>query len=224
MLDTLKTLCALDGVSGDEGQVRDCIISLVSPYADDVATDVMGNVIVFKRGAKTPEKKVVLCAHMDEVGIIVTSIADDGCLKFAMAGSVDSRVVAGKAVTIGKNRVFGVIACKAMHFVKGKARDKAVETEELYIDIGADDKEEAAKLVSPGDTGAFCGDIQEFGDGYIKAKAIDDRLGCAVLIGLIKSDLPIDCGFVFSVQEEVGLRGAYTAAYRTRPDIALMIE
>ena len=224
MLDTLKTLCALDGVSGDEGRVRDCIISLVSPYAGEVATDVMGNVIVLKRGAKTPEKKIVLCAHMDEVGIIVTGITDDGCLKFAMAGGVDSRVVAGKTVFIGKNRVFGVIACKAMHFIKGKDRDKAVETEELYIDIGADNKEDAAKLVSPGDTGAFDGDIQEFGDGYIKAKAIDDRIGCAVLIELIKSELPIDCGFVFSVQEEVGLRGAYTAAYGTRPDIALMIE
>lgn len=224
MFDDLKALCALSGVSGDEGEVRDYIISRVGGNADEVMTDVMGNVIVYKKGAKAPSKKLMLCAHMDEVGVIVTSITDDGYLKFAMVGGVDNRVVIGKSVTLGKQRVFGVICCKAMHLSKAKDREKAIETEELYIDIGAKNKEEASIVVSPGDTGAFDAEICEFGDGFIKAKAIDDRFGCALLIALIESELPIDCLFAFTVQEEVGLRGAYTASYRTAPDIALIVE
>ena len=224
MVDTLKSLCELSGVSGDEREVRDYIISLVSGYADEVMTDVMGNVIVFKKGAKTPAKKVVLCAHMDEVGVIVTSITDDGFLKFAMAGLVDSRVVVGKSVTLGKQHIPGIIGCKAIHLLKDKERDKNLEIDEMYIDIGVNNSEDAEKLVSLGDTGAFDAEIREFGDGFIKAKAIDDRVGCTVMAELIKSDLPIDCRFTFSVQEEVSMRGALTAAYRTAPDIALIIE
>ena len=225
MIETLKNLCALSGVSGDEGEVRDHIISLIKGHADEVVTDVMGNVIVFKKGAKAPAKNIVLCAHMDEVGVIVTGITDDGYLKFATVGSVDDRVVVGKGVTLGKQRVLGVVGCKAIHLVKEKDREKTLDIDELYIDIGAGSREEAGKYVLPGDTGAFDAEIREFGDGYIKAKAIDDRFGCAVLIELIRSELlPIDCQFTFSVQEEVGLRGAHTAAYRTAPDIALIIE
>jgi endoglucanase len=130
----------------------------------------------------------------------------------------------GKTVFIGKQRVFGAIGCKAIHLVNEKDREKSTDVDDMYIDIGAKNKEEAEKLVSLGDTGAFDDEIREFGSGYIKAKAIDDRLGCAILIKLIESDIPIDCVFVFSVQEEVGTRGAYTAAYRTAPDIALIIE
>lgn len=224
MLATLKELCALSGVSGDEDEVREYILDHVKDYADEVVTDAMGNVIVYKKGARTPEKKLVLCAHMDEVGVVVTGISDDGFLRFASAGSVDSRVVAGKAVTFGKQRIPGVIGSKAIHLQKAKDREKVLGIEDLYIDVGAKNKEEAEALVTPGDTGAFDGDIREFGDGFLKAKAIDDRLGCAVLLDLIRSDLPIDCMFAFTVQEEVGLRGASTAAFRTAPDMALIIE
>ena len=224
MMDTLKALCALSGVSGDEGEVRDYIISQVSSYTNDVVTDIMGNVIVTKKGVKTPEKKIMLCAHMDEVGVIVTSITDDGFLKFSTVGGVDDRVVVGKIVKFGKERVFGIIGTKAMHFLKAKDREKALEANDLYIDIGAKNREEAEKLVKLGDTGAFDDDIRIFGDGFIKAKAIDDRFGCTILLELIKTDLPIDCIFVFSVQEEVGLRGASTAAFRAAPDIALIVE
>jgi len=224
MLDTLKELCALSGVTGNEDEVREYILDRVKMRTDDVIVDAMGNVIVSKKGVKTPEKKLVLCAHMDEVGVIATSITDEGYLRFSMAGSVDSRVVVGKMVKFGRNRVSGVIGCKAIHLVKAKDREKALEVDDLYIDIGANNREEAEKLVSPGDTGAFDAEIIEFGDGFIKAKAIDDRLGCAVMLELIESDLPVDCSFAFTVQEEVGLRGSVIAAYRTAPDIALIIE
>ena len=224
MIETLKTLCALNGVSGNEGEVREYILDRLREHADEVMTDVMGNVIAFKKGTKTPEKKLALCAHIDEVGVIITGITDDGYLKFAMTGSIDSRVVIGKTILIGKQRVLGVIGCKAIHITKAKDREKVLETDELSIDIGAKNREEAEKLVMRGDTGAFESEIREFGDGFIKAKAIDDRFGCAVLLELLKSELPCDCMFAFTVQEEVGLRGAYTAAYRTSPDVALIIE
>ena len=186
MLDTLKELCALSGVTGNEDEVREYILDRVKMRTDDVIVDAMGNVIVSKKGVKTPEKKLVLCAHMDEVGVIATSITDEGYLRFSMAGSVDSRVVVGKMVKFGRNRVSGVIGCKAIHLVKAKDREKALEVDDLYIDIGANNREEAEKLVSPGDTGAFDAEIIEFGDGFIKAKAIDDRLGCAVMLELIE--------------------------------------
>ena len=224
MLDILKTLCALNGVSGNEEEVREYIVNRAKKITDEVKTDAMGNVIVFKKGKKTPKEKLVLCAHMDEVGIIITGIKDDGFLHFAKAGGFDNRVILGKAVLIGSKKVQGIIGCKAVHLVKAKDVEKPVEPEDMYIDIGVKTRKEAEDLVSLGDTGAFDEDIREFGDGYIKAKAIDDRFGCAVLLELIESELPVDCTFAFTVQEELGLRGAYTAAYITNPDIALIVE
>ena len=224
MLETLKSLCALSGASGSEDEVREYILSRVERHADDVATDVMGNVIVFKKGAKTPVKKVVLCSHIDEVGVIITGITDEGFLRFAMIGQVDARVIFGKTVVIGKNHVLGVTGSKATHLVKSKERDKVQDADDLYIDIGAKSREEAEKLVSVGDTGVSDNEAREFGDGYVRAKAIDDRVGCAVLLELIGSDLPIDCTFAFTAQEEVGMRGAYTASFREAPDIAMIIE
>jgi endoglucanase len=224
MIEMMKELCALRGVSGNEDEVRDYIVSCTKPHANEVIVDVMGNVIAFKKGAKSPKERLVLCAHMDEVGVIITGYTDDGYLIFAGAGSVDDRVILGKTVIIGKEKVLGIIGCKATHLLSAKERETPTKKEDMYIDIGVNSREEAQKLVALGDTGAFDEDIREFGDGFIKAKAIDDRFGCAVLLELIKTDLPIDCLFAFTVQEEVGLRGAYTAAYHTAPDIALIVE
>ena len=224
MLNTLKTLCALNGVSGDEGEVREYIMSRAKAHATELFSDAMGNLIAFKKGKKTPDKKIMLCAHMDEVGVIVTRITDEGFLKFACIGGIDRRVIIGKPVYIGKERVFGLIANRAIHLVKPEDREKAPQVDELYIDIGAKNREEAEKRVARGDTGAFDGQILEFGDGFVKAKAIDDRLGCAVLLHLLESDLPVDCWFAFTTQEEVGMRGAYGAAFKVAPDIALIVE
>jgi len=224
MLELLKELCAIDGVAGDEGKVSDYIESFSKQYADEVAIDVMGNVLVYKKGAKTPEERVVLCAHMDEVGFVVTYITDDGYLKFGMAGSIDKRVILGKAVKVGKHGVEGVIGCKPAYLVKPENAGKPMAIDEMYIDIGAKDRDAATKRVKLGDAVAFETDIRELGDGLIKSKAIDDRFGCVALLELIKSDLPIDCMFAFTVQEEVGARGAYTAAYSTAPDIAVIVE
>jgi len=224
MLEKMLYLCSLSGVPGSEGEVSAAIAEHAKKYADDVQIDVIGNVIVSKKGEKAPKQKLVLCAHMDEVGIIVTGFTDDGYLRFAKAGSFDNRVILGKAIILGKKKVQGIIGCKAIHLVKDKEREKPLEIEEMYIDIGIKKREEAENLVSLGDAGVFDEPSLEFGEGFIKAKAIDDRFGCAVLMELIESELPIDCTFVFTVQEEVGLRGAYTAAYSTAPDITLIVE
>ena len=214
MLETLKTLCYLSGPSGYEDEVRDYILERVMPHADEVMTDSMGNLIVTKKGRVAPTKKIMLCAHMDEVGIIITGIDDDGYLRFDFLGGVDRRVVIGKRVYIGKNRIPGVIGIKAYHLVDKEEEKSVPKREEMYVDIGAASKDEAEGLVPLGDYGVFDDSVYEFGEGFIKAKALDDRVGCAYMIKLLESELPCDCTFAFTVQEEIGTRGAKVVANR----------
>lgn len=224
MMKLLKELCLLDGVSGNEDAVRDYIMERVKPYADDLRVDPIGNLIVFKKGAVSAPNALMIAAHMDEVGIMVTHITDQGYLKFDFVGGIDRRVVIGKPVTIGEKKVPGVIGLKAIHMTTKAEREKSPKVDELYIDIGAKDKESASRLVSLGDYGAFVSDAVEFGAGMFKAKAIDDRLGCAVMLKLLEEDLPMDVTFAFTAQEEVGTRGAFGAAFSVHPEVALVLE
>jgi endoglucanase len=224
MLNTLKELCRLRGVSGDEDEVRRYIEEKAAPCADGVRTDALGNLIVFKKGKKPAGNRLMLAAHMDEVGIIITRITDEGFLKFGFVGGVDRRVAIGKPVVIGKNKVPGVIGLKAVHLVSREERKKVPKTEALYIDIGAKDRQAAEKLVELGDYGVFVCEPEEFGDGLFKARAIDDRVGCAVMLKLLEEDLPLDVTFAFTAQEEVGTRGAFGAAFSVTPEIALVLE
>lgn len=224
MLDTLETLCCLSGVSGNEKEVRDYILERVMPFADEIRTDAMGNLMVFKKGETTPDERVMLAAHMDEVGLIVTDITDEGFLKFAAAGGVDRRVLPGKRVYVGDGRILGVVGGKAVHLTKGGEERTLPELSDMTIDIGAADRDDAAKRVCLGDAVSFGDSVIRFGDGYLKAKAIDDRVGCAAMVELIESRLPCDCWFAFTVQEEVGCRGAVVAARSIEPDVALILE
>ena len=224
MINTLKTLCALSGVSSFEDEVRDYIRQRVTPYATDLRVDAMGNLIVLKKGARATGNKLMLCAHMDEVGLIIKSITEDGYLKFGCVGGIDRRVLLGKQVALGEQKVTGVIGLKAIHMTTAEERKKVPKLEEYYIDIGLKSREEAEKLVGIGDCGVFVSDVVEFGDGMLKAKAIDDRVGCAVLVKLLEENLPMDCTFVFTVQEEVGTRGAFGSAFSVTPEIALVLE
>ena len=224
MIELLKDLCRLGGVSGNEDQVRDYIRSQAQPYADSIRTDALGNLIVFKKGKKPTGNKLLLAAHMDEVGIIVTRVTDEGFLKFDFVGGVDRRVAIGKPVLIGDRRVPGLIGLRAIHLVSREEMKKVPKTDALYIDIGANDKEAAEKLVSLGDYGIFLGEPEEFGRGFLKAKAIDDRVGCAVMLELLREDLPLDVTFAFTAQEEVGTRGAFAAAFSVTPEVALVLE
>ena len=194
----LKTLCETHGVSGDEGHVRDILLEAVRPYADRITVDVMGNLIVYKKGASA-DKTVMLCAHMDEVGLIVSAVTDNGYLKFKTVGGIDARVLVGKRVVVGPNNVAGIISLKAIHLQTKDERTAAVKEKQLYIDIGAKDKADAERAVSLGDYAAFDTAFGEFGDGCWKAKAFDDRCGCAVLARLIQERCAYDTYFCFTV-------------------------
>ena len=220
LTETLKELCALPGVSSCEDAVRDYIRAITAPYADRSYTDTLGNLIIEKKGVSPGTKKVMLAAHMDEVGLMVHTITEDGYLKFRPVGGIDRRVLLGKPVLVGKQKLPGVIGLKAYHLTSGEEARSIPKLTEFYIDIGADSREEALRHVSPGDIVCFDTDILEFGHGFLKAKAIDDRIGCTVM----KEPLPMDCTFVFTVQEEVGTRGAFGAAFSVTPDIALILE
>ncbi len=223
MLERLKKLCELNGISGNEDEVRDYIISQISGKCE-YTVDNLGNILCFKKGKNTPEKKLMISAHMDEVGMIVTYINSDGTLKISPVGGVDSRVIFGRAVSVGKDKINGVIGSKAVHNLTAEEKDTAVKAEKLYIDIGALNKENARDYVTPGDSVSFLADFLEFGDGFIKSKAIDDRAGCAVILEMIDSELEYDTHFAFVTQEEIGLRGAKAAAYTINPDIAIVLE
>ena len=222
--ETLAKLCNLNGISGDESEVASFIIEQIEDFCDEVRVDNMGSVIAFKKGAKTPSRKILIDAHTDEVGMIVTGFASDGGLTFATVGGLDSRVILGRKVLVGEDEIPGVIGTKPIHLQNEKERKTAVPADELYIDLGCSSKEEAMELVQPGDPVCFCGDFAPFGNGYLKGKAIDDRFGCAVMIDLIRSELPYDCWFSFSVQEEVGCRGAQGAVFSVKPDVAVVLE
>ena len=224
MLNTLKELCLLNGVSGDEDEVRHYLTDRIKHHADRFHTDAIGNLIAFKKGKRSTGNRLMLAAHMDEVGIIVTRITDEGFLKFDFVGGIDRRVAIGKPLLIGHSKVSGVIGLKAVHLVSKEERKKAPKAESLYIDIGARDKEGAERLVEAGDYGAFVCQPEEFGDGLFKARAIDDRVGCAVMLKLLEEDLPLDVTFSFTAQEEVGTRGAFGAAFSVTPEIALVLE
>lgn len=222
MLELLKTLCALPGPSGEEDAVRDFIRAQAEPYADEIRTDPMGNLMVFRAGAKQADKPLVVCAHMDEVGLIAKRVTDDGMIKFGFVGGVDPRVAIGRRVKFGGTP--GVVGIKAVHLTKASERRRMPDAKELYIDIGASSKKEALDKVAPGDYGVFDGQVVEFGDGLLKAKAIDDRVGCAVMLRLLAEKPAQDTWFVFTVQEETGLRGAATAAFALDPGVCLVLE
>lgn len=224
MLNTVKELCALSGVGGREDEVREYIKARAAAYADEIRVDAMGNLIVFKKGAKPTKNKLMLCAHMDEVGLLVRAITDEGYLKFERVGMIDPRILVGKKVLVGEKKLPGVIGIKAYHLVSEEEEKKPPKPEDLYIDIGACDKKQAEALVELGDPCIFDSECVEFGDGMLKAKAIDDRLNCALFLKILERDLPMDVTFVFSVQEEVGMRGAFGAAFSVEPEIALVTD
>lgn len=219
----LKTLCELNGTSGREEAVREFLIAHL-PKDASYTVDALGNLIVEKRGANRAKNKVMLASHMDEVGLIITYITEDGFLRFACVGGIDSRALFGKAVKVGEQGVSGVIGGKAVHQLTKDEKNTVPEAEELLIDIGARTKAEAESLVSLGDNAYFDSEYIEFGDGFIKSKAIDDRAGNLIMLEMLQSDLPYDMTFCFTVQEEIGTRGAAAVTDTVAPDYAIVLE
>ena len=226
MLKILEQLCMLDGTSGYEDAVRDAIAGMCRPYADEMHVDAMGDLIVRKNGKRHDGPCLMVTAHMDEVGFLVTHIEEDGSLRIEACGGFDPRVIPARIVRIGDSGIPGVIGSRPNHLLSKEEKKKVVQIDEMYVDIGASSAEEAMRLVDIGDQVVLESDFQYFGHGnrFIKAKALDDRLGCAMMVQLIRAELPLDVPFAFTVQEETGLRGGAAVGFNQYPDIALILE
>lgn len=214
----LKEYTDAFGVSGCEKEIRE-LISTKLENIEDKKVDRLGSLIVHKNGKG---KKVLLAAHMDEVGFIVTNIKDDGRIKFAPMG-IDPRILVSKRVIFGRTKTLGVIGAKPIHIQSADERSTPISVKDMFIDIGATSKEEAKKHVKVGDYATFESEYVDMGR-YIKAKALDDRVGCAVITEVLKEEFNLDLYGAFTVQEEVGLRGAGAVAFAVEPEIAIIIE
>lgn len=227
----LKTLCELGGLSGREEPVRmavyDACVKVLGQEA--VTIDRMGNVIAQKHGRDPSAAHVMLTAHMDEVGLMVISATDDGLLRVRPIGGVDPRVLVSKRVNVGydqneKKGLFGVIGAMAIHQQTPADRKAVLPIEQLFVDIGAKDKEEALAAAPAGTPITFATPFTPFGEGLYLARALDDRVGVYNLLRLLTCDCRGKVSFVFTCQEEVGCRGAAGAAHRLMPDVALALE
>ena len=222
----LEKLSNARGVSGNEVEVRDILIDAVKSHVTEYRVDTIGNLITYKRakGAHKSTLKVMIAAHMDEVGLIVVHHDSNGHLRFRKVGGIDDRALLSKVVLIGKDKIPGVIGVKPIHLLKADERKQVIDSESMTIDIGAKSKEDAQSAVQIGDYATFATEFGEMGDGLVKGKSLDDRTGCAVLAEVLKRDYPFDLYAVFTAQEEVGVRGARVAAFAIEPDAAFVLE
>jgi len=224
----LKTICELPGISGREEPVRkaiydECVEKLGK---ENVLIDRAGNVIAHKSGRDAKAPRVMVAAHMDEVGLMVVSATEDGLLRVAAIGGVDSRVLVSKRVKVGygENQLDGVIGAMAIHQQTAEDRKRVLPISQLYVDIGAKDKAEAEAKAPMGTPIVFDTPYTEFGENKVLVKALDDRVACYNMLRLLGSDVKGDTYFVFTAQEEVGCRGAEAAAFRINPDIGIALE
>lgn len=220
MFTYIKELCEINGTSGREAGVREYIISKLR--GNSYIIDNLGNLIVEVKGKKRAKNKVMVSAHMDEVGMIATYITDSGLIRFDTVGGIMPAVLSGRRVTF-ENGTIGVIGAKPVHLSSDDEKNVLLTEDKLYIDIGAKNKSEAMKYVLPGDTAVFFGEYTDLGEKII-SKALDDRAGCAIMLKMIEDGLEADAVFVFSVQEEVGARGAVPATNRICPDYSVVLE
>jgi len=224
----LEELSNAFGPSGCEDEVRRVLARALRDKVDSLQTDALGNLIAFKRGTgPEPRLKVMVDAHTDEVGLMITRIEKDGLLGFRALGGLDGRLLLAKRVVVGKKRLPGVIMAVPVHLTKAEERKHIPKIEQLVLDIGATSEEKAKELVQIGDYVTFDTRFQVLAkDGLraAKGKAFDDRAGCAVAAALADGDYPLDLYLSFSAEEEIGLRGAQVAAFRIEPDVAFALE
>jgi endoglucanase len=224
-MDILKQLSEAIGVSGEEGEVRGIVLDFIRDHVDDIQTDTMGNIIATKHGTgPEPRLRVMVDAHMDEVGMMVTGYDSNGMLKVASVGGLDARLLPGLRVVVGEKKLPGVIGVKPIHIASSSERSKTTDIDGLRVDIGASGKDEAKKKAPLGTRIGFHSQFEDMGD-VVRGKAFDDRAGCAMLVTLLQGErFPFDLIASFTVQEEVGLRGAKVAAHRAKPDMAIALE
>jgi endoglucanase len=226
-LELLKRLSETVGVSGDEGAVRKVIREIVTDLADEVKVDTIGNLFAIRHArTSAPQRapRILVTAHMDEIGFMIVGLDNDGLLKFEAVGGVDDRILLGKPVWVGENRVPGVIGMKPIHLVKNSERESVVKIDSLRIDVGATSREAVGRLVKVGDRATFATPFMELGP-TVRGKALDDRAGCATLVEVLRGkNYPVELICAFTVQEEVGLRGARVAAFTADADAAIALD
>lgn len=216
MKDLVLDITGIFGPSGDEELIRNFISELVSEYADEIKTDALGNLIVHKKG---PGKKIMLAAHMDQIGLMATAVEESGYVRFAPIGGVSPSTLVNQKVVF-KNGVIGIVS------MEGKDCTASGPISKFFIDIGTGSREETEELISPGDNCIFYAPAVELANDIISSPYLDNRVSCAVLIEVLRSlkALQYDAYFVFTTQEEVGLRGAKAAAFGIMPDLGIAID
>jgi putative aminopeptidase FrvX len=220
----LRELSEAVGVSGCEEAVRQIVYQAVKPHVDEIRVDALGNMITFRQGHGQDRLKVMVAAHMDEIGLMITDHDGNGGLRFKPVGGLLDVTLAGKRVQVGSDRVPGVIGIKPIHLARGDAARDVVKMDSLMIDVGASSKEEAQGITKVGDVATFLTPFSDLGPAFM-GKAFDDRAGCAALVELLRGEpFAFDLYAVFTVQEEVGLRGARVAAYAIDPDAAIVLD
>lgn len=226
--ETTRELCALSGPSGFEEAVARRAKELLEPLVDEICSDSMGNVLALRRCGKPGARQLLLDAHLDEVGFIVTEVAE-GFLKFSALGGLDERTLPGREVRVlaPEGPLYGVVACLPPHVLTAEQKEQAVEIKNLFIDLGLS-QAEAEKRVPIGTPGVFEGPMFDLqGDNFV-SKALDDRICAAVVLQVLENlkgkELPCDLAVMFSAQEEVGLRGAAPGAFRLAPDYCIAVD
>jgi len=216
MITLVKELAGAYGPPSREEEVRELIRGKIAPYVDEVYTDALGNLIAVKKG---PGKRIMLAAHMDEIGVVASYIDEKGFIRFSNMGGVSPFIAAGQRVVFGNSTVGAVCYEESLEEMKD------LKINRMFIDIGSKSREETYKFVKPGDMGVFVGETLEQNGKYI-SKALDDRIGCAILVALAQQmkNPPNEVVFAFTVQEEVGLRGAGPAAFGVKPDLAVAVD
>ena len=226
-MNLMRELCLASGISGHEDEVANIIERELKDVADSIERDNMGNIIATKKGSKKAPK-IMLAAHMDEIGFLVRFIDDNGFIKFSKIGGIVDSILVNLTVTIHSSvgeDVIGVIGSKPPHVTKPEERKKVIPADELFIDIGAKDKEDAEKMVAIGDAITFNSLFVEYPNNLIMGKAMDNRAGCYVLMEVLKRiETDATVYAVGTVQEEVGLKGAKTAAFKLNPDMAIALD
>ncbi len=225
----LRRLSEAHGMSGHEDEVRTILLEQIRDRVDSCRVDGMGNLIALKKGSGASPLRVLVAAHMDEVGLMITAAEDSGILRFAKVGGIDDRVLPARVVLIGPKKVPGVIGVKPVHLLEKGERDRVIESRQLAIDVGAAGKGEAERLAPRGEFALFATEFRALSDPStgrrtVQGKAFDDRAGCAILVDLLAERFPFDLVAAFTVQEEVGLRGARVAAWAEKPDAAVVLE
>ncbi len=228
LIENLEKLSNACGVAGREQEVRELLIKMLKPYADEIVVDKLENVIAIKKGKKN-SPKIMIAAHMDEIGLMVKNITKEGFLQFTKMGGIDDRILLAQKVNVftEKGKLPGIIGSKPPHIQKEEERKKIVTFDEMFIDIGAENRDDVKAMgVKVGDSVVFDVAFRSIGKDIVMGKAFDNRAGCSVMVETFKALEKTDCTVYAAgtVQEELGLRGAGTAAYGLDPDVGIALD